>query len=146
MKKMNRSLVVFFLLIIPLYGLSKATEELVKSMVPGGKVSIQTGSDFSVRTEAGTKVIVEFSRKGDLDEASGLNLGSGDIFEPGNGLISLGTAAQVVEKQGHKVKGEWRLERDSELGWIYELEGTHDRESMEFVVDAKSAQLIKAEE
>lgn len=143
---MNRGLVVFFLLVVPLYGLSKATEELVKSMVPGGKVSTHIGSDYSIRTEAGTKVTVEFSRKGELDEASGLNLGSGDIFEPGDGLISLGSAAQVVEKQGHKVKGEWRLERDSEMGWIYELEGSHEHENMDYVVDAKRAQLIKAEE
>lgn len=143
---MNRSLVVFFLLIVPLYGLSKATEELVKSMIPGGKVSKNTGSDFSIRTEAGTKVIVEFSRKGDLDEASGLNLGRGDIFEPGDGLISLGSAAQIVEKHGHKVKGEWRLERDTELGWIYELGGSHDSENINYLVDAKKAQLIKTQE
>jgi hypothetical protein len=143
---MNRSLVVFFLMVVPLYGLSKATEELVKSMVPGGKVSTHIGSDFSVRTLAGTKVIIEFSRKGIFDEASGLNLGSGDIFEPGNGLISLGSAAQSVEKQGHKVKGKWRLENDHDLGWIYELENSPDRETMEYVVDAKSAQLINVEE
>ncbi len=143
---MNRSVVVFFLLLVPLYSLSKATEELVKSMVPGGKVSTHIGSDFSVRTQAGTKVVIEFSRQGDLDEASGLNLGSGDIFEPGNSLISLGSAAQVVQKLGQKVKGQWRLERDLERGWIYELSGTHEQEDFDYLVDAKKAQLIKAEE
>ncbi len=143
---MNRSVMVFFLLLVPLYSLSKATEELVKSMVPGGKVSTHIGSDFSVRTQAGTKVVVEFSRQGDLDEASGLNLGSGDIFEPGNGLISLGSAAQVVHKRGHKVKGQWRLERDNKLDWIYELEGSNDGDDLDYLVDARKAQLIKAEE
>lgn len=143
---MNRSMVVLFLLIVPLYGLSKATEELVKSMVPGGKVSTHIGSDFSVRTEAGTKVTVEFNRKGELDEASGLNLGSGDIFEPGHGLITLGSAAQLVEKLGHKVRGEWRLERDTEIGWFYELEGSHAQETRDYIVDAKKAQLIQESE
>lgn len=143
---MKRYLAVGLLMIVPLYGLSKATEELVKSMVPKGEISQKIGKDFSVKTPAGTKVTVEFDRDGELDEASGLNLGKGDVFEPGDGLISLSSAAQVAQKQGHQIRGEWRLERDSKYGWVYELEGRRDEESMDYVIDAKRAQLIKATE
>lgn len=144
--KMNRFLMITFLLIIPLYGLSKATEELVKSMVPRGEVAVKRGNDYAVRTQAGTKIMVEFNRGGELDEASGLNSDTGDIFEPGNGLITLSSAAQVAEREGHKIKGEWRLENDPTLGWIYELEGRYGEESLEYVVNARTAQLIKTDD
>lgn len=143
---MNRYLIVILLMIAPLYGISKATEELVKSMVPRGEISQKFASEYTVKTQVGTKVIVEFDRTGAFDEASGLNLGKGDIFEPGNGLMSLGSVAKALNEKGHSVIGEWRFEKDSKLGWIYDLAGLKDEQNINYVIDAKTAQLIKAEE
>jgi uncharacterized membrane protein YkoI len=143
---MKRYLVVAALMIVPLYGLSRATEEIVKSMVPHGEISRKIGKDYSVKTQSGTKVMIEFDHAGNLDEASGLNLGTGDIFEPGNGLITLGSAAQLLKGAGHNVKGEWRLEHDPKYKWIYELESLTNDEKNDFLVDAKSGKLIKTVE
>lgn len=143
---MKRYLITGLLMIIPLYGVSKATEELVKSMVPYGEVSQKNGQDYLVRTKAGTKVSVEFDRTGVMDEASGYNLGMGDIFEPGNGLMALDSIAKGLKSKGHQVRGDWRLEKDSKLGWVYEIAGTRMEEPAYFIVNARNSQLIKAEE
>jgi len=113
-------------------------ESHVASMVPKGQVVRNFGREFSEKTEAGTRVMVELFRDGELDEASGLNLGKGDQFEPGQGLISLSTAARALEKTGHRDRGQWHLEKDPKLGWIYELEAMFSEEQSEYIVDAKS--------
>lgn len=143
---MKRYFVVALVMIAPLYGLSKATEELVKSMVPYGEVSKGFAKEFIVKTQAGTKITVEFNRAGEFDEASGLNLGKGDIFEPGNGLLTLGTVAKNLADKGHFIVGEWRFEKDSKLGWIYELSGLKNEDNINYVVNARNAQVISTEE
>lgn len=137
---------ILILMILPLFAIGKATEELVKSMVPQGKIISMKKNDFIVKTPAGTQIELEFERDGSLDEASGENLTKGDLLEPGQGLINLGSAVQTVELQGHKVAGEWSLEKDSKLGWIYEFEGVRGNQEMEYTVDAKKGQLLKMEE
>ena len=143
---MKRYLLVTLVMIAPLYGLSKATEELVKSMVPHGEVTQGFAKEYTVKTPAGTKITVEFDRAGKFDEASGLNLGKGDVFEPGDGLLTLGSVAKKLNEKGHFIVGEWRIEKDSKLGWIYELSGLQDEENINYVVDARTAQLISSEE
>lgn len=143
---MNRYLTVSLFMIIPVFGISKATEELVKSMVPHGEISRKIGKDYFVKTKAGTKVTVEFDHAGTFDEASGLNLGKGDIFEPGNGLVALDSVAKDLQRQGHHIFGEWRLEKDSKLGWIYQLSGLRDEENINYYVNAKSSQLITTDD
>lgn len=143
---MKRYLITALLMIVPLYGISKATEEIVKSMVPHGKVSQKIGQDYLVKTKAGTKVSIEFDRTGNMDEASGISLGTGDIFEPGNGLMALESIAKGLMSKGHEVRGNWRLEKDSTLGWVYELAGTRMDEPAYFVVNARNSKLIKTEE
>ncbi len=143
---MNRCLTVCLFMIIPIYGISKATEELVKGMVPHGEVSQKIGQDFFVKTRAGTKVMIEFDKAGILDEASGLNVGKGDIFEPGNGLMALESIAKSLENKGHHIQGEWKLEKDSKLGWVYELSGLKEEENIYYYVNAQNAQLISAGE
>jgi hypothetical protein len=91
------------------------------AMVPQGKVIHQTSREFTVKTRAGTKIKIEFERNGNFQEASGLNLHAGDEFEPGQGLMSLGSIVKSLTEKGHKVRGEWNLERDSLHGWMYEL-------------------------
>jgi hypothetical protein len=142
---MKRCLTICLFMIIPLFAISKATEEIVQSMVPHGKISQKIGQDYFVKTKAGTKVTVEFDRAGILDEASGLNLGKGDTFEPGGGLLALETVAKSLELKGHHILGVWRLENDSKFGWIYELSGLSEEEDISFVVNAKNSQLISTD-
>ena len=144
-RKMKRSLFISRLMLLPIFAISKATEELVTSMVPHGVITQKIGKDFLVRTKAGTKVTIEFDRAGIFDEASGLNLGKGDIFEPGNGLLALETVAKSLELKGHHIIGEWRLEKDSKLGWVYDLSGLRDEADVNYVVDARNSQLITSD-
>ncbi len=94
------------------------------SMVPRGKVVDTIGRDYRVRTIAGTKIELEFKRNGILEEAKGMNLNKGDDLEPGYGLISLSSAAQILQSMGKKPQGLWLLEKDEKMGWIYEFQGT----------------------
>lgn len=139
---MKHYAVLSFLVLVPFYGLCKATEELVRSMIPGGSIKQEMSTDFYVRTIAGTRVLVEFDHQGSLDEASGLNLGSGDIFEPGEGLLTLETTARKLTEKGHKVRGLWRLEKDTSSRWYYELQVRSDLEDTFLQVDARSAKVL----
>jgi hypothetical protein len=145
---LKRYFIISLFMIVPVFGISKATEELVKSMVPHGEISQKRGHDYSVKTRAGTKVTVEFDRTGIFDEASGLNLGKGDIFEPGNGLMALETVAKSLESKDKatKIMGEWKLEKDSKLGWIYQLTGLREEESLQYFVNARNSKFISSEE
>lgn len=108
--------------------------ETAESMVPRGKVIEIFGRDYVVKTISGSKIVIEFKRDGFFQEATGKNLNQGDEFEPGDGLISLGSAAKRLQDIGEKVRGHWRLEEDKKLGWIYEFENA--------VLNAKSGHII----
>jgi uncharacterized membrane protein YkoI len=136
-------IICFFMLSSLSWGKVEIPEELVKSMVPQGEITSFLRRDFTVKTTAGTKIIIEFDRNGTLDEASGLNLGKGDIFEPGNGLISLSSAAQVIHQQGVKVAPIWRLEKDPKHDWVYEFEEEVDERTVEHLVNARNGKIIK---
>lgn len=142
----KRYLTISLFMIIPMYGISKATEELVKGMVPHGEISQKLGQDYTVKTKAGSKITVEFDRTGLFDEASGFNLGKGDVFEPGNGLMALDTVAKSIENKENRILGEWKLEKDSKLGWIYHISGLRNDENLKYFVNARTSQLISAEE
>lgn len=111
-----------------------ATEDIALSMVPRGKIIDRIGKDYIVKTSAGTKIHVEFKRDGKLQEASGKNLNQGDELEPGDGLISLSSAAQNLTKNGVPPKGIWNLEEDKKLGWIYEIDKS--------VINAKTGEIL----
>jgi len=100
------------------------TPDLALSMVPRGKLMDQSGRDFVIKTGAGTKIGIEFERNGKFQEAKGNNLNRGDELEPGEGLISLSTAAQSLAKKGIVPQGHWVLDKDPKHGWVYEFENT----------------------
>lgn len=112
-----------------------ASVDIAKSMVPRGKIAETLGRDFIVKTKAGTKIGIEFTRGGQLEEAFGKNLNQGDDFEPGEGLISLGSAAQKIHESGIRPQGYWLLEKDQTMGWIYEVNGT--------IISAKTGEILK---
>lgn len=120
-------------LLIPGISWGVVSEETVLSMVPRSKVDLRQGRDFILKTMAGTKIRIELKRDGKLEDVSGENLNKGDELEPGDGLISLSTAAQAI---GQKAEGNWSLELDPKLGWIYEV-------NHQFLVDAKSGKVLK---
>lgn len=99
-----------------------ANPEIATQMVPKGRIYETEGRDIILRTMIGTKVRIEFKRNGGFQEAKGMNLNKGDEFEPGDGLISLGTAAKRLTKSGFKPEGHWRLSEDNQFGWVYEID------------------------
>lgn len=111
------------------------SETVALSMVPRGKVDIQQGRDFTIKSVAGTKIKIEFRRTGKFEEASGDNLNKGDELEPGEGMISLSSAAQKLQEKGIKPEGHWSLEQDPKYGWIYEMNHQH-------IIDAKTGKAI----
>jgi hypothetical protein len=113
---------VLFLLIFDLNNPSFGKSDIAQSMVPHGKIIEIWGRDFILKTSGGSKVTIEFKRNGMLQEATGRNLNQGDEFEPGDGLITLSTAAQRLQSKGMRPRGFWRLEEDESLGWIYEFD------------------------
>lgn len=116
---------------IPAY----SSVEIAKSMVPRGKIVETLGRDYIVKTKAGTKIEIEFTRSGSFEEASGKNLNKGDELEPGEGLISLGSAAQIIHKSGQRPEGFWLLEKDQMMGWIYEING--------IIIGAKTGEILR---
>jgi hypothetical protein len=112
------------------------TPEKALSMVPRGKLIDQSGRDFIVKTAAGTKIEIEFKRDENFQEAKGNNLNRGDELEPGEGLLSLSTAAQALNKKGISPQGYWVLDQDEKLGWVYEFENT--------LISAKSGIILKS--
>ncbi len=111
-----------------------AATDIALSMVPRGKLVETIGRDFVIKTPAGTKIGIEFTRDGRLEEAKGVNLNKGDELEPGDGLLSLSSVAQILQSTGFKPQGYWMLEQDKDMGWIYEFEGK--------IVNAKTGKII----
>ncbi len=124
----------------------KVNDTTIPTMVPKGKIDHKGWREYKVKTEAGTKVEIEYDRKGELSEASGDHLNKGDNFEPGQGFISLSTAAQSVTKAGNILKDEWEFEKDSKYGWVYTFEGERQGNALDFMVDAKTGAIVKAED
>jgi hypothetical protein len=123
--------ILVMLLSCPAFSLTPST---ALSMVPRGRLIEQSGRDFLIKTPAGTKIGVEFLRNGKFQEAKGHNLNRGDELEPGDGLISLSSAAHALSVKGITPQGHWILELDEEHGWVYEFENT--------LVNAKTGQII----
>lgn len=137
---------IYLTLVLALISFSWAykadTDSISTSMVPRGKIIEKEGRDFWIKTRAGTKVQIELYRNGNLEEASGKNLNRGDEFEPGQGLVSLATAAKAAVIPGTILKQRWKLDFDEKLGWVYEFEGEHKGVDRDILVDAKRGEII----
>ncbi len=123
-------------------GSIEPVETTALSMVPRGVLIAKIAREYFVKTIAGTKIKVEFGHDGKFEEASGMNLNHGDEFEPGMGLISLGSAARAVVSIGYPVRGDWNLEKDSTHGWVYEMAGENNEEEIFHLINATSGQFI----
>ncbi|HXH76144.1 MAG TPA: PepSY domain-containing protein [Bacteriovoracaceae bacterium] len=137
-------IILFTLLFQSSFGAAPKVESKALTMVPKGRIVLINFREVTLKTESGTKVELEFERQGTLQEASGLNLNRGDEFEPGQGLMSLSSVAQKVTKAGHPIKGEWKLEKDDQYGWVYELAEDKDDQKVYHIVNAKTGKLINS--
>ena len=132
MKRIYLCFLVQLLLSVGAFG----AMEVALSMVPRGKLVESIGRDFIIKTTAGTKIGIEFTRDGKLEEAAGVNLDKGDELEPGDGLLSLSSVARKLQETGMRPQGHWMLEQDKEMGWVYEFQGK--------IVSAKTGKIIKS--
>ncbi len=124
------------ILLLTLSSLSAlADPEAALSMVPRGKVIERYGRAYVMKTSAGTKINIEFSLEGRFQEAFGKNLNKGDELEPGEGLISLSSAALKLKEKGLAAEGFWVIEKDHKRGWIYEFKNA--------ILDAKTGKIIQ---
>lgn len=111
-----------------------AFEDLSKSMVPRSKIHETRGRTYLLRTKAGSNVTIRYNLDGTFKDASGVDINRGDELEPGEGLLSLSTVAQLAKKNGEKLAGFWILEKDQQLGWLYDIGGT--------LINAKTGKMI----
>lgn len=111
--------------------------------VPKGTVVEHKDDEVKMKTVNGGIVEVEFTRDGELDEASGDSVVH-DEFVPGQGLLPLKEAVQHLQKNGKTPSGDWSLENSFIKGWHYEFEGIEAGKSMDYVLDAKTGKLLES--
>ncbi len=118
-------------------------KETAMKLVPESKITKEDGNEFDLMTAKQTVIEVELNKDGTLDEASGNAALAGDVFVPGNGLMSLGDAVSALQKAGKTPAGDWSIEKSFLNDWIYEFEGTENGKAMEYAVSAKDGKLVK---
>lgn len=140
-----KKLISFILLGLMSLGVSAKTDfgKNAMKLVPGGSVEQTERDEVTVKTAAGTLIEIEFNRDGSLDEVSG-DMATKDNFVPGNGLLSLKDAVAALEKNGKKAEGEWSLDKDFMREWEYEFEGFENNQKFEYVINAKTGELLKS--
>ena len=137
-----QSLVVGAMILTASYSYGMPINEKTKQLVPEGTIAQEKEREFKVRTKAGSIVEVEFERNGKFEEASGKSPDK-DVLVPGNGLITLASATDVLKKQGKVASGDWSLENSFIKGWVYEFEGFEKGKEVDYLIDAKSGKFLE---
>lgn len=115
-------------------GIVFADEGVSLSMVPHGRLFETRGRTYILKSKGGSKIQIRYNLDGSFKDASGIDLNRGDELEPGDGLVSLSTVAKELGKGGDEPRGFWILEKDKNLGWIYDIQGT--------LVNAKTGKIL----
>ncbi len=135
-------IIIMLILCTKVWAFEEVNDQISLSMVPRGKIVEKERRYYKIKTRSGTRISVELYRNGNLEEASGRNLNGGDDFEPGQGLISLSTAAKFAIIPGTQLNGRWILDEDKKLGWIYEFYGEQKGTDLEILVNARTGKMI----
>lgn len=124
---------------------AQAVNKDLNMIIPDGKVVEVKKHEKKIETPAGTIVEIEYTMTGEFKEASGDAVLAGDVLEIGGGLLSLKAATDVMKNAGKTISGDWSLEKSFVHGWVYEFEGFENNAKMDYLVDAKTGKLIKAQ-
>ncbi len=117
----------------------------IEQLVPQGKIVELKHDEKKVQTTAGTIVEIEYRMTGDLKEASGDAALGGDVLEPAGGLLTLHAATEIMKNAGKTIQGDWSFEKSFIHGWVYEFEGSENNQKMDYLLDAKTGKILKAE-
>lgn len=135
---------VILSLFLHLITLAHASTDAVK-LVPGGKILSQKPDEIQVTTKAGTVVEIGLDADGEMEEASGSAADKGDVFEPGEKMISLKGAVEALKRAGKTLQGEWTFEENEEGDWVYDFEGVEKKAAVDYIVNATNGKLLKTE-
>lgn len=140
---MNKYFFSAFLLAFSAQTFAQDLSAKALKLVPGGTVVEAKKDEVKIKTQAGSLVEIEFSRSGELDEASGDAMDS-DSFIPGKGHKSLSEVSSELKKQGYQVSGDWSYESGFMKDWHYEVDAFKDNQNLELIVDAKTGKVTKS--
>lgn len=101
---------------------AQAVNKDLNMIIPDGKVVEVKKHEKKIETPAGTIVEIEYTMTGEFKEAS-----------------------DVMKNAGKTISGDWSLEKSFVHGWVYEFEGFENNAKMDYLVDAKTGKLIKAQ-
>lgn len=130
--------------ILHIFSLAYAGPDAAK-LVPEGKIVSQKADEIKVKTKSGTVVEIGVDMDGELEEASGGAAEKGDVFEPGEKLITLKAAVETLKKAGKTLQGEWIFEENEEGEWVYDIEGVEKKAAVDYIVNATNGKLMKTE-
>jgi uncharacterized membrane protein YkoI len=124
---------------------AEAFHKEAEQLIPAGKIVKVKSDEKKIQTPAGTIVEIEYSMTGEFKEASGDAALGGDVLEPAGGLLSLKAATEAMKTAGKNISGDWSLEKSFVHGWVYEFEGFENNVKMDYLLDAKTGKILKAE-
>lgn len=109
---------------------------------PNSTVLHHSKKTIQLKTQNNTQITLYLDTKGELEAAEGVNLNRGDIFYPGQGILSLSDIEKRMKSLGEKTYGRWMFTKYQEYGWVYKLNVAVKGEPIFHMVNAYSGQLI----
>jgi uncharacterized membrane protein YkoI len=140
--RLQESLIMLMLVFTCLLAHSQASP-LVKELVPGGKILTKSKELITVETPKKTIIELVFDEQGKLEEASGKAILTGDVFVPGEKLLSLDKIAEKLKDK--KLDGEWTFEATASGDWTYDVEGTEKSKKVDYIMNAETGAITSIE-
>ena len=113
-----------------------------QDLSPEAQEVIIGSKTIKIKTKGHTLITIKRDAVGKWEEISGVNLNRGDVFLPGQGLLSLEQVARKMLQQGRKIYGRWRLIKYQEYGWVYQVNAHNKTQATFLMLNAYSGQLI----